>query len=70
MAKVNEHGVSEREGRAWGHGEFANMPKKTKMDMYPKNRGQTGVLDDTITGIDRSIGEAETQSKRHQSNQH
>ena len=70
MAKVNEHGTSEHEGRAWGKGEFANMPKETKMDTYPKNRGQGGSLDDTLTGIDRSISEAETQSRRHMSNQH
>ncbi len=29
-------GTSGHEGKAWGHGEFANMPKEVKMKEYPK----------------------------------
>ncbi len=30
------HGTSEHEGAAWGHGQFANMPQEVKMSSYPK----------------------------------
>lgn len=63
-------GVSEREAAPWGHGEFANMPSNVTMEMYHKNKGQTGVLDDTITGIDRTIDKSEGTSRRYLSGQH
>mgnify|MGYP007017470555 FL=1 len=63
-------GTSEKEGKAWGHGQYANMPQETKTSMYPKNRGQGGSIDDTMTGIDKSISQAESQSSRHLSSQH
>lgn len=71
MAKASMHGESEKEGRAWGHGEFANMPKEVKMDRYPKahEEGPT-VEDDTMTRIDRENRQAHMQSRRHMSNQH
>lgn len=29
-------GTSEKEGKAWGNGSFANMPQEVKMKDYPK----------------------------------
>lgn len=62
---------SENEGKAWGHGEFANMPQAEKMQSYPpcsKYRGRD--LDDTITGIDKSNYHSESMAQKHISNQH
>lgn len=71
MAKADQHGVSEREGKAWGKGEFANMPKETKMDMYPKSHeAGPGVLDDTMTGIDASNKKSSGKTRKYLSNQH
>jgi hypothetical protein len=54
MAKANMHGVSEKEGKSWGKGKFANMPSDVKMNSYPKaSEAGPGVLDDTMTGIDK-----------------
>lgn len=71
MAKADMHGNSEKEGRAWGKGEFANMPKETRMDMYPKaSEFGPGDLDDTMTEIDRVNGTAHKKSRSYLSNQH
>lgn len=71
MAKANMHGNSEREGKAWGKGEFANMPKELKMNAYPKaNQFGPGDLDDTMTGIDRSNSAAASKTRSNLSNQH
>lgn len=68
---VKSHGVSEKEGHAWGHGEYANMPKEVKMKEYSKPSHYTGgVLDDTITGIDSNIAHSEGKAQKHLSNQH
>jgi hypothetical protein len=68
---VNEHGYSEREGKAWGHGQHANMPHETVMSSYPKNKGaHSKDLNDTITNIDREIMQEEGQVHKHVSNQH
>ena len=63
MGKAQMHGESEKEGKAWGHGKFANMPTEVKMDTYSKavEYGPT-VENDTMTRIDeenkRSDGRA------------
>lgn len=71
MAKADMHGNSEREGRRWGQGEHANMPKDVKMDAYPKAHeyGPTD-LDDTMTEIDRVNGVAHKRARSNVSNQH
>ena len=71
MAKADMHGNSEREGRAWGHGEHANMPKEVRLDTYPKaHEFGPGDLDDTMTEIDRVNGMAHKKARSHLSNQH
>lgn len=66
----SQHGVSEREAAPWGHGEFANMPQKTEMQVYPKcpHHG-TGVEDDTMVDIDRVNQYAAGQTNKYLSNQ-
>jgi hypothetical protein len=51
--KSMSHGTSENEGKAWGHGSFANMPQEVIMKDYPKP-GYTsdGHIDDTMTRLD------------------
>ena len=69
--KMNMRGNSEREGKAWGHGEHANMPKEVKMQAYPKAYEYgPGDLDDTMTEIDRVNGVAHKKSRSNMSNQH
>lgn len=69
--KASMHGNSEREGKAWGKGEHANMPKDIKMDMYPKaNEYGPSDLDDTMTEIDRVNSMAHKKSRSNMSNQH
>lgn len=64
-------GESEREGRAWGKGEFANMPQEVKMKGYPKaNEFGPGVLDDTMGEIDMTTAKAHTKAHKFLSNQH
>jgi hypothetical protein len=64
-------GESEKEGRAWGRGEHANMPKETKMKDYPKaNQMGPTVEDDTMGRIDKENSQAKRQSHRYTSNQH
>jgi hypothetical protein len=71
MAKAQQHGVSEKEGRAWGKGEFANMPQGVKMDKYPASR-QAGpmVEDDNMSRIDAENSRASAKTRRNLSNQH
>lgn len=61
---------SENEGSAWGRGQHANMPKETVMKDYPKTSMRSDSLDDTMTGIDRSVSSSVSKSKSHVSNQH
>jgi len=71
MAKASMHGTSENEGKVWGKGEFANMPKETKMNAYPKaHEFGPGQLDDTMTEIDRVNGSASKKTRSNLSNQH
>jgi hypothetical protein len=71
MAKADMHGSSEKEGKVWGRGEFANMPKEVKMDTYAKaNEMGPGVEDDTMTRIDAENKRAHMKSHRFMSNQH
>lgn len=68
---AESHGVSEKEGRPWGHGEFANMPRESHLDAYRKPpTARSGILDDTIDGIDLSDGQAAHMRDRHLSHQH
>lgn len=63
--KASHHGTSENEGKAWGHGEFANMPSKPVMQSYPKGGYSTdGHLDDTIGRLDSDSENAEGIVKR------
>ena len=65
------HGSSEHEGKDWGHGEHANMPKEVKMDMYPKaHEFGPGMEDDTMTRIDGENKRAHSKARSHLSNQH
>lgn len=58
--KAVSHGTSENEGRAWGHGEYANMPKEVVMASYPKGGYSTDPhLDDTIQRLDSDSMDAE-----------
>lgn len=69
--KANMHGNSEKEGKAWGKGEFANMPKEVRMDKYPKSSEfGAGDIDDTMTEIDDTTSKAHGKSRRFLSNQH
>lgn len=70
MKKASSHGTSEKEGARWGGGEFANMPKDSKMKPYPKASMRADSLDDTITGIDSTVTRSVGKSKSHVSNQH
>jgi len=71
MDKASMHGMSEKEGSAWGKGEFANMPKEVKMSAYPKahEMGPT-VEDDTMGRVDAENKRAESKSHKYMSNQH
>lgn len=64
-------GESESEGRVYGHGEFANMPKEVNMKAYPK-AAEFGpsVLDDTQGEINRVQHAARAKTHKHLSNQH
>ena len=71
MKKADMHGVSEREGKAWGKGQYANMPQDLQMKMYPKaSEFGPGVLDDTMVEIDRTMSVASSKSHKNLSNQH
>ena len=71
MAKAQMHGESEREGKAWGQGKFANMPTDVKMDMYPKaSEFGPGDLNDTMVHVDNVQKQASSKSHRYLSGQH
>ncbi len=69
--KMNMHGNSEKEGKAVGKGQFANMPTEVKMQAYPKAHefGPTD-LDDTMTHVDQVNMKAHKKSRSNMSNQH
>ena len=48
------HGESENEGKAWGHGQHANMPQEVHMQdaEAPKARLGQHVLNDTMSRLD------------------
>jgi hypothetical protein len=53
-----------------GKGNFANMPTEHKQTEYKKNSYVTDAnLDDTITGIDQTIGKEVSRARGHVSNQ-
>lgn len=65
------HGDSEHEGRAVGHGSFANMPQEVSMKSYPKSPKYRGnELDDTMSEIDGANSRAEGKAQRYISDQH
>lgn len=69
--KLSTHGVSAKEGRAWGHGQFANMPQEVVRKEYPKLRESADpAMNDTITGIDREAMKAHRTARKNLSNQH
>ena len=71
MGKAQMHGESEHEGKVWGRGEHANMPKDVKMDMYPKaNEAGPMVEDDTMTRVDGENKRAKSSTRKYLSNQH
>lgn len=71
MKNPATHGTSEREGKVWGKGERANMPQKEKMTDFPKVAMRSdGDINDTITGVDKSVTSSIVKSKRFLSNQH
>ena len=71
MGKADMHGTSEHEGRAWGAGEHANMPKEVKMDRYPKaHEFGPGMEDDTMVRVDAENKRAHSKTRSHLSNQH
>lgn len=64
-------GESEAEGRYWGKGEHANMPKDVKMKDYPKaNEYGASIEDDTMGRVDSENMRAHSKSRSHVSNQH
>lgn len=71
MGKADQHGMSEKEGKAWGHGKFANMPTEVKMNEYPKpvEFGPT-VQNDTMTRVDEENRRSDGRARSHMSNQH
>ena len=71
MGKAQMHGESEKEGKPWGRGEHANMPKETKMDSYPRaNEAGPMVENDTMTRIDGENKRAKSKTRGYLSNQH
>ena len=71
MAKASMHGSSEHEGKAWGHGQHANMPKDVKMNSYPKAQEMgPGMEDDTMVRIDAENKRAHNKAHKNLSNQH
>jgi hypothetical protein len=71
MGKGQMGKSSESEGKAWGHGKFANMPTEVKMDMYPKavEFGPT-VENDSMTRIDEENRRSDSRARSRMSNQH
>ena len=60
MHSASHHGTSENEGRPWGHGEYANMPKDVVFQPYPKGGySLDGHLDDTIGRLDSDSSDSE-----------
>lgn len=53
MAKgIPGKGSSENEGKAWGKGQFANMPTESMMKQYPTEGSYMDLnIDDTITRL-------------------
>jgi hypothetical protein len=71
MAKADHHGTSEKESKAWGSGQHANMPKEVRLDTYPKaNEMGPESEDDTISRIDMETKQAKKQTSRYLSQQH
>jgi hypothetical protein len=62
---------SEKEGKAMGKGQFANMPQEVMMKAYPKASefGPTD-LDDTMSEIDRVNKASGSKARSKMSNQH
>ena len=71
MGKASQHGSSEHEGKSWGAGQHANMPKEVKMDSYPKAvEYGSSMEDDTMTRIDSEQKQMRGKARGHMSNQH
>jgi len=70
MKKSTGLGVSEQEKKAWGQGEYANMPQDVVKELYPKVSMASDRLDDTITGIDSCMRNSEGKRSKYVSDQH
>lgn len=58
-------GSSEHEGKAWGHGQFANMPQEVMMDEYrPAKSYHDKDLDDTMRRLDEDSRDASKGERR------
>lgn len=69
--KARMHGSSESEGKAWGHGQHANMPQEVKMQSYAKNKMLKEPMEnDTMTRIDMEISRSDGKARSHSSDQH
>lgn len=69
-SKAVMHGESEKEGKYWGRGKFANMPTDVTMQEYPKGyKAKSGVLDDTIRDLDRIEDQGASKASKYLSNQ-
>jgi len=71
MGKGQMGKSSESEGKVWGRGEHANMPKEVKMDAYPKAiEYGPSMEDDTMTRVDEENRRSDSRARSHVSNQH
>ena len=62
--KLN-HGTSENEGKAWGHGKYANMPQEVKMSEYPKMpHKELGGIDDTESRLEDDAKQEERGNRK------
>lgn len=68
--KSGKKGFVEGHDQGIGKGNFANLPQEVIQKQYPNNKVlRSGMIDDTITGIDDVISRGEVNASRHISNQ-
>lgn len=60
-------GSSEHEGKAWGHGQFSNMPHEVIMKPYPVIHPKEEGIDDTISRLDEDSNDARMRKKKSMS---
>jgi hypothetical protein len=64
MKEPGPKGTSEHEGKVWGQGEFANMPKDVMMHPYPVIYPKDEGIDDTISRLDEDSNDARFRKKK------